>query len=209
VGDLEASLVEPLPFLRRALDVLVSATMLTILSPLLVLVAILVKATSPGPVFFIQKRAGRGGVPFDFLKFRSMYVDAEDRRAALEEANEKAGPIFKIKKDPRITPLGRFLRKTSIDELPQLLNVLRGDMTLIGPRPPRLDEVEKYAPWQRRRLDITGGLTCIWQVSGRSEVGFEDWVRMDLEYQRRRSVRFDLGLLWRTIGAVVTGRGAY
>ena len=209
VGDLEVGLIENLSIRRRVIDVLVSGFVLTLASPVLLTVALLVKLTSPGPVFFIQNRAGRGGRPFPFIKFRSMYIDAEERRAALEASNEKDGPIFKIKKDPRITPLGRFLRKSSLDEIPQFLNVFRGDMTLIGPRPPRLDEVEKYEAWQRRRLDITGGLTCIWQVSGRSEVGFDDWVRMDLEYQRKRSTRFDLGLLWRTVGAVVTGRGAY
>jgi lipopolysaccharide/colanic/teichoic acid biosynthesis glycosyltransferase len=209
VGDLEVGLIENLSVRRRLLDIFVSAFVLTLASPVLLMLGCLVKLTSPGPVFFIQHRAGRGGKPFPFIKFRSMYVDAEERRAALEASNEQTGPIFKIKKDPRITPLGRFLRKSSLDELPQFLNVLRGDMTLIGPRPPRLDEVEKYEAWQRRRLDITGGLTCIWQVSGRSEVGFDDWVRMDLEYQRKRSTRFDLGLLWRTVGAVVTGRGAY
>ena len=139
-----------------------------------------------------------------------MYVDAEERRKALETENDHTdGPIFKMRNDPRITPVGRILRRMSIDELPQLYNVLRGDMTLIGPRPPTLNEVEHYEPWQRKRLDITGGLTCIWQVSGRSEVGFEEWVRMDIEYQRKRSILFDVRLVMKTFGAVLSGRGAY
>lgn len=210
VGDLSGAFIEPLPPTKRLLDVLSSGTFLLLFSPLMVLAALLVKLTSPGPVIFKQQRAGRGGVPFTFFKFRSMYVDAEERRLALQKDNDhKEGPIFKMRNDPRITPIGRIMRRLSIDELPQLFNILRGDMTLIGPRPPTLDEAEAYEPWQRKRLDITGGLTCIWQVSGRSEVGFEEWVRMDLEYERKRSLLFDAGLLVRTVGAVVSGRGAY
>jgi lipopolysaccharide/colanic/teichoic acid biosynthesis glycosyltransferase len=209
VRDLYPYFLQELPLWRRAADVAVAATLLTLLLPLFAVVAVAVLVTSPGPIFFVQWRAGRGGRPFRFYKFRSMYVDAEQRKSELSTQNEQAGPIFKMRHDPRITPLGRWLRKASIDELPQLWNVLLGDMTLVGPRPPTLDEVAAYERWQRERLDITGGLTCIWQVSGRSEIGFEEWVRMDLEYKRKRSARFDLKLLWRTIGAVFTGRGAY
>jgi lipopolysaccharide/colanic/teichoic acid biosynthesis glycosyltransferase len=208
-SDLQPQLERPISYPRRASDVLFSASLLCTLSPLLLLVAALVKATSPGPVIFRQQRAGQGGRPFSFYKFRSMYLDAEERRVALEAQNEKEGPIFKIKQDPRITPIGRILRRTSIDELPQLFNVLRGDMTLIGPRPPRMDEIEHYEPWQRQRLELKGGLTCIWQVSGRSEIQFVDWVRMDLQYARRRSTWFDISLLARTVYAVLSGRGAY
>ncbi|MEE8469672.1 MAG: sugar transferase, partial [Planctomycetota bacterium] len=168
VGDLGELLVAPLPIGKRMVDILVSLPLLILLSPLFLLVAIAIKLTSPGPVIFRQRRAGLSGRPFDFYKFRSMYLDAEERRKALEESNEQLGPIFKIKRDPRITPVGRMLRKMSIDELPQFWNVLRGDMTLVGPRPPTLNEVPLYTRWQSRRLQLTGGLTCIWQVSGRS-----------------------------------------
>ncbi|MEM1447836.1 MAG: sugar transferase [Planctomycetota bacterium] len=209
VGDLwEASCKHLSPW-RRAVDVLVSGAALLVLSPIFLLVAIAIKATSPGPVFFKQKRAGVGGRPFTFYKFRSMYIDAEERRKALEAENEKSGPIFKIKNDPRLTRVGRFLRRTSLDELPQFYNVLTGDMTLIGPRPPTLNEIVRYEPWQRDRLAIPGGLTCIWQVSGRSDVGFEDWVRMDLRYMTGRTPLLDASLMTRTVRAVVSGRGAY
>lgn len=209
VKDLAPLFEESLPLTRRVLDVAVSGTAILLLSPLLLVTAMAVKATSPGPVIFAQWRAGRGGRPFRFYKFRSMYRDAEERKGDLRLVNEKDGPIFKIKNDPRITPVGRIIRKLSIDELPQLFNVLKGDMTLVGPRPPVLDEVDGYASWQRQRLDITGGLTCIWQVSGRSEVSFEDWMRMDIRYKRKRSLRLDIKLLLKTIGAVFSGRGAY
>ncbi|MEZ5976017.1 MAG: sugar transferase [Planctomycetota bacterium] len=192
------------------MDILVSGSAILLLSPVYILAGLAVKLTTPGPIIFRQMRAGRGGKPFAFYKFRSMYIDAEARRAALADQNQHDnGPIFKMKNDPRITPVGKFLRKTSIDELPQLFNVLKGDMTLIGPRPPMLSEVEKYDLWQRKRLDMTGGITCIWQVSGRSEIKFDDWVRMDIQYQQKRSLWFDLKLLFKTIGAVVSGRGAY
>lgn len=207
--DLEPLFCEPLSWRRRALDVVVSGSLLAVLSPLCAIVALLVKLTSPGPVLFVQARAGQGGTPFAFYKFRSMYVDADKRKSELQGQNEKDGPIFKIKNDPRMTPVGRWLRRSSLDELPQLYNVLIGDMTLVGPRPPTLDEVEHYLPWQRRRLCLKGGLTCIWQVSGRSEVGFEDWVRMDIRYTQKRGLGMDLGLLARTAGAVASGRGAY
>ena len=186
-----------------------SGAALLVLSPIFLLVAIAIKAMSPGPVFFKQKRAGVGGRPFTFYMFRSMYIDAEERRKALEAENEKSGPIFKIKNDPRLTRVGRFLRRTSLDELPQFYNVLTGDMTLIGPRPPTLNEIVRYEPWQRDRLAIPGGLTCIWQVSGRSDVGFEDWVRMDLRYMTGRTPLLDASLMTRTVRAVVSGRGAY
>lgn len=210
VHDLAPIFVQPLPRTRRVIDILVAGSALVLMAPLCALVAILIKLDSPGPVFFVQKRAGLGGRPFNFFKFRSMYVDAEKRRKEVLALNQhKSGPIFKLKDDPRITRVGRWLRRTSLDELPQLYNVFRGDMTLIGPRPPRLDEVAKYEAWQRRRLEVTGGLTCIWQVSGRSEIGFEEWVRMDIQYQDRRSLLFDLKLLFKTVGAVLSGRGAY
>ncbi len=207
--DLSGAFLQPIGWGRRFIDILVSATSLLLLSPVLIGAALAVRFSSPGPAIYTQLRAGLGGVPFKFYKFRSMYLDADERRAKLQDRNEKSGPIFKMKNDPRITRVGRYLRKTSIDELPQLYNVLRGDMTLIGPRPPTLDEVEKYSLWQRKRLDRTGGITCIWQVSGRSEIKFEEWVRMDIEYQQKRSFWFDVKLVLKTFGAVFSGRGAY
>jgi len=194
---------------RRLLDIAVAGTALALLSPLFLVVGFLVKVTSPGPIIFKQRRAGQWGEPFWFYKFRSMKVGADRIKKELQAQNEKDGPIFKIKNDPRMTPLGRFLRRTSIDELPQLWNVLKGDMTLVGPRPPTLDEVAEYEAWQFERLSVRGGLTCLWQVSGRSEIGFEDWVRLDLRYAQRRSAGMDLNLLLRTAKAVISGRGAY
>jgi lipopolysaccharide/colanic/teichoic acid biosynthesis glycosyltransferase len=209
VRDLSTTRLQAISPLRRMIDILVAGSLCVLLSPLLLLTALAIKLTSHGPVLFVQQRAGLNGKPFPFLKFRSMYVNADAHKKDLAASNEQSGPIFKIKNDPRKTPLGRFLRKTSVDELPQLWNVLRGDMTLVGPRPPTLDAVEEYEPWQRERLSVVGGLTCIWQVSGRSEIGFEDWVRMDIQYAERRTPLLDLSLLLRTAKAVATGRGAY
>ncbi len=209
IQDLAQLLVRPIPLWKRAMDVLVSATLLILLLPLFALIAIAIKLDSTGPVIFAQQRAGRGGRPFKFYKFRSMRVTAESERAMLLAANEQDGPVFKIRNDPRITRVGRWIRKTSLDELPQLFNVLKGDMTLVGPRPPTLDELPSYENWQRRRLDVIGGITCSWQVSGRNEIGFSDWVRMDLRYARRTSLAEDLSLLARTVVAVGTMRGAY
>lgn len=198
----------PLPAWKRAMDVVGAASLLVALWPLLVAVAVAVAQSSPGPILFRQKRAGPGGRPFDFLKFRTMYVDAEARKAELLDRNEASGPVFKMADDPRITPVGRVLRRYSLDELPQLVNVLLGDMTLVGPRPPTLDEVPQYRRWQGRRLDVTGGLTCIWQVSGRCTIPFEEWMRMDARYIQRRSPRMDLAILARTLSAVISGKGA-
>jgi len=208
-ADLAPHLLEPLPVWKRTLDVVVSGSLLLLLSPFFIVIALAIKLTSRGPVIYCQDRAGLGGAPFPFYKFRSMRVGADSERAGLEAANEQDGPVFKIRNDPRMTSIGRFLRRTSLDELPQLWSVFKGDMTLVGPRPPLLDEVEKYEPWQRQRLAVKGGLTCIWQVSGRSEVGFQDWVRMDVRYTRERSMRLDLSLLRRTAVAILSRRGAY
>jgi len=195
--------------LKRCVDVIGAGVALALLSPVMLAAALAVKLSSPGPVLFRQQRAGLGGRAFTFYKFRSMCVDAEARKQALLDKNEQTGPVFKIAADPRITPIGRLLRRTSIDELPQLWNVLRGDMSLVGPRPPILAEVQSYEHWQRRRLEITGGLTCIWQVSGRSSILFNDWVRLDLRYVQQSSAWTDLRLLARTIPAVLTCRGAH
>ncbi len=201
-------LAPPIPWWKRVLDVLGASVLLVALSPVLALAAVAVRFSSPGPIIFRQQRVGLGGRVFWFYKFRSMYVDAEQRKKDLEHLNEAQGPVFKIARDPRITPVGRFLRVTSIDELPQLWNVLRGDMSLVGPRPPIPEEVRQYAPWHRRRLEVPGGLTCIWQVSGRCDIPFEDWMRMDLRYSRQQSLATDLALLWKTVGAVLSRRGA-
>ena len=159
-------------------------------------------------IIFTQERAGLGGKPFKIYKFRTMIADAEKMKEALRKHSEQDGPAFKMKNDPRVTRLGRILRKTSIDELPQLFNVLKGDMTLVGPRPLPLKEADGCQQWQRRRLDVTPGLTCIWQVRGRSTVSFADWVRMDVAYIRRRTFFQDIRILLQTIPAVLLRRGA-
>jgi lipopolysaccharide/colanic/teichoic acid biosynthesis glycosyltransferase len=197
-----------MPWWKRAVDVAGAAVGLAVLSPVLVASAVAIKLSSPGPVIFRQKRAGLGGRPFTIFKFRTMCADAEAKKKALRAISEQDGPAFKLAHDPRITKVGHFLRKTSIDELPQLLNVLKGDMSLVGPRPLPVDEQEGCERWQRRRVDVTPGLTCIWQVKGRSRVTFAEWVRMDVAYMRRRTVFHDLSILLRTIPAVLFRRGA-
>jgi exopolysaccharide biosynthesis polyprenyl glycosylphosphotransferase len=192
---------------KRLLDVLAAAAVLWVLSPLLFLVTVLVKLTSPGPAFFRQMRVGQHGRHFNILKFRTMRENAEVLQQALLDRNEQSGPVFKMRNDPRITPLGRLLRKYSIDELPQLINVLRGDMTLVGPRPPVPKEVAQYEPWQLRRLSVVPGLTCIWQVSGRNEIEFKDWMYLDLRYIDTWTLGQDLSLLLKTVPTVVAGRG--
>jgi exopolysaccharide biosynthesis polyprenyl glycosylphosphotransferase len=203
--------VEPKPLqnaIKRATDIVVSATALVLLSPLLVAVAIAVKLTSPGPVLFRQERVGLHGRAFKMLKFRSMVADAERRKAELEAFNEQSGPVFKMHSDPRVTGVGRFIRKFSIDELPQIVNVLRGDMAIVGPRPPIPSEVARYEAWQRRRLSVRPGLTCVWQVSGRNRVSFQTWMLLDLRYIDHWNLLQDLSIVWRTVPVVLTGRGA-
>jgi lipopolysaccharide/colanic/teichoic acid biosynthesis glycosyltransferase len=209
VEDLWRHLAVETPLLKRCIDVVVASIALVLLLPVLAIVAAAIRLDSPGPVIFRQKRAGRGGHPFVFYKFRSMFVDAEKRRAELQSLNEQSGPIFKIKNDPRMTRVGRLLRRWSIDELPQLWNVIKGDLSLVGPRSPTFEEFSCYERWERQRLCVTGGITCIWQVSGRSQISFRDWMRMDMRYLARRGLWLDLCLLARTVPAVVSGRGAY
>lgn len=194
---------------KRTIDVVGSLLALLLLSPLLVLTAIMVKLDTPGPVLYRQERVGRGGRRFTMYKFRSMVDGAHADRPDLDDANEVNGPAFKMRDDPRITSVGRLIRKVSIDELPQFWNVLRGDMSLVGPRPPLPEEYVSYGRAHFRRLLVTPGLTCIWQVSGRSNVDFEDWVAMDVEYITTWNLRRDLALLARTVPAVFSGRGAY
>jgi exopolysaccharide biosynthesis polyprenyl glycosylphosphotransferase len=193
---------------KRAFDVAFTAAMLVLLAPLFGVVAALIKLTSRGPVFFKQTRVGLRGRWFEMYKFRSMVADAEELKEDLLAFNELEGPVFKIRQDPRITPLGRFLRRYSIDELPQLINVLRGEMSIVGPRPPLPLEVSQYAPWQRRRFSVRPGLTCFWQVEGRNEIGFEEWTYLDLKYVDHWSLAQDLGLVLKTVPAVLSGHGA-
>jgi exopolysaccharide biosynthesis polyprenyl glycosylphosphotransferase len=195
--------------LKRALDIAASAALLWVLCPFLLAIVALVKLTSNGTVFFRQIRVGLHGKEFHMLKFRSMVANAENLRANLDKLNEQSGPVFKIKRDPRVTPLGRVLRKYSLDELPQLVNVLRGDMALVGPRPPVPQEVAQYEPWQWRRLSVPPGLTCLWQVSGRNDIGFQEWMYLDLQYIDHQNLGQDLNLLLRTVPAVMSGRGSH
>jgi lipopolysaccharide/colanic/teichoic acid biosynthesis glycosyltransferase len=194
---------------KRVLDLAGAAIGALLLAPVLLATSLSIKLNTPGPVLYRSRRVGEGGRVFSFLKFRSMVCNAEMLREELLHLNEVDGPVFKISRDPRITRVGALLRRTSLDELPQLWNVLRGDMSLVGPRPPIPEEVCQYQAWQFRRLSVRPGLTCLWQVSGRSLVGFDEWMRMDLEYVERRSLGLDLAILLRTVPAVLSGKGAY
>jgi exopolysaccharide biosynthesis polyprenyl glycosylphosphotransferase len=195
--------------LKRCLDVTVAFTALLLLSPFLLLTALLIALTSTGPVLFVQRRVGLHKREFPIYKFRTMVVDAEQKQRDVEHLNEVSGPVFKISNDPRVTTLGRLLRKTSIDELPQLINVLKGDMSLVGPRPLPVRDYEGFSQdWQRRRFSVRPGITCLWQVSGRSSIAFDKWMELDLQYIDRWSLWLDLRILVRTIPAVLKGVGA-
>ena len=195
--------------LKRLMDLIVSFTAMIMLSFLFISVMLIIKMTSHGGIFFRQERCGLNGRRFTFYKFRTMVEDAEERLEELRKYNEMSGPAFKMTKDPRITPIGKWLRKFSLDELPQLYNVLKGDMSIVGPRPPIPSEVEKYAPWQRRRLSMKPGLTCLWQVSGRNKIcEFDDWMRLDLRYIDQWSLWLDALLFFKTIPVVVLAHGA-
>lgn len=185
-------------FSKRLLDIICSLFGLIILSPVLLIVAILIKLESKGPVIFSQKRVGLNGEEFKMYKFRSMVQNAEELKEKLVKQNEMSGPMFKMKEDPRVTKVGKFIRKTSIDELPQLINVLKGDMSLVGPRPSLPKEVEKFESWMLDRLNVKPGLTCYWQVSGRNNIDFEDWMKLDLQYVEDRNFLLDLKLIFKT-----------
>ena len=200
---------ELLLFFKRTGDVIVATFSLVLLFPLLGAIAAAIRLTSPGDVLFRQTRCGLGGRRFTLYKFRSMVNNAEQLRAELHELNELDGPVFKISDDPRITPVGRILRRFSLDELPQLWNILRGDMSFVGPRPAIPDEVEKYEPWQRRRLRMRPGLTCIWVLEGRSHIDFHRWIQLDLAYIDNWSLWLDCKIFLRTIPIVISGKGAY
>jgi lipopolysaccharide/colanic/teichoic acid biosynthesis glycosyltransferase len=199
------------PMVKRFLDLALVVPALVALSPLFLFVALTIKLHDRGPVLFWQQRVGLNGRVFSFPKFRSMCVNAEAVRAALLATNEHGseGVTFKMKRDPRITPVGRLIRRTSIDELPQLWSIVRGDMSLVGPRPPLVSEVARYTMEERQRLSVTPGLTCIWQVNGRSEIPFPQQVEMDIDYIQQRSIGNDLKLIAKTVPAVIRGRGAY
>ena len=193
---------------KRAFDIVVSGTVFLLLSPVLLAVAVAIRIDSPGPVFFRQRRVGLNGRLFDIRKFRSMYVDAEARLESLKAHNEMSGPVFKMRNDPRVTRMGRFIRKVSLDEFPQFWNVLRGEMSIVGPRPPIPAEVRQYKRWQRRRLAMKPGLTCLWQISGRNELDFNRWMELDLEYIDKWSLWNDIQICLKTIPAVLGAKGA-
>ena len=194
---------------KRVFDLTLTILAIPVLVPLFALVAAAIRLDSPGPVFFVQQRVGLRKREFPMFKFRSMYVDAEERLKEIEHLNEADGPIFKIKDDPRTTRVGRFIRKTSIDELPQLINVLRGEMSLVGPRPMSLRDVDRFDRGiQRKRFSVQPGLTCLWQISGRSDLPFEKWLELDLEYITNWNFWLDVQILFKTISAVLKSRGA-
>ena len=185
-------------FLKRLIDICVSLIGIILLIPLFLIVGILIKIESKGPIIFSQKRVGLNGKEFKMYKFRSMVVNAEELKEKLVNQNEMSGPMFKIKEDPRITKIGKFIRKTSIDELPQLFNVLIGNMSLVGPRPSLPNEVKQFEDWMNKRLEVKPGITCFWQVMGRNNIGFEDWMRLDVKYVNERNLWLDIKLIFKT-----------
>ena len=195
--------------LKRLVDVLGAFTGLLMLSPVIIIVSLIVKFTSKGPVFFSQKRVGKNGIEFDMYKFRSMVVNAEELKEKLASQNEMSGPMFKMKDDPRITKVGKFIRKTSIDEIPQLWNVLRGDMSLVGPRPSLPKEVAQFDSWMHKRLEVKPGLTCYWQVSGRNNIDFEDWMKLDIRYVNERNFWIDIKLIFKTVFVLFGDKNAH
>ena len=195
--------------LKRAFDRVGAALLIILSSPLLLLIAFLIKISSAGPAIFTQKRMGFRGVTFKMFKFRTMTAGAEDQRNQLQEINEMNGPVFKVRNDPRVTMIGKFLRRSSLDELPQLFNILRGEMSLVGPRPLPLTEAEKCDRWEKRRFSMLPGITCLWQINGRNLLDFPQWMKLDLQYINNWSFLLDLKILWKTIGVVLSGRGAY
>jgi exopolysaccharide biosynthesis polyprenyl glycosylphosphotransferase len=213
---MEATLLTTVPqrrgylFVKRAMDLVLSASALLLLAPLLLLLALVIKLSSPKrPVFYPWRVLGKNGKPFVGYKFRTMVPNADELKHQLLSFNEMQGPVFKMRNDPRVTTLGRFLRKFSLDELPQLYSVLKGDMSLIGPRPPSREEAESFEFWQRRKLSVKPGISCLWQVNGRSQIHkFDEWVRLDLEYIQNASLFLDLKIMLLTIPAVLSGRGA-
>lgn len=195
--------------IKRFCDILLSLIGLIVMSPLLLIVAVAIKLDSPGKVIYANSRIGKDGKGFKMYKFRSMCADADKKLEALQSLNEASGPVFKIVNDPRLTRVGKFIRKCSIDELPQLINIIIGDMSIVGPRPPLPNEVEQYTPHQKLRLSVTPGLTCYWQINGRSNTKFDKWVELDLEYIENRNLWIDFYLIFKTIPVVLGRKGAY
>ena len=196
-------------FFKRFFDIVLSGLALIVLSPVFLVTAIAIKLDSKGPAIYSQLRAGKNGKPFKMYKFRSMCVGADKKLMDLQYLNEKDKPVFKISEDPRVTRVGHAIRKKSIDELPQLINIARGEMSIVGPRPPLLSEVEQYTFLQMQRLNVKPGLTCYWQISGRSDLGFDEWVNLDLKYIKDRGLWTDFKTIVKTVPAVLFGRGAY
>lgn len=205
-SSMEFSLYE---VIKRLIDIACSFLGVILLSPLFIIIAIIIKITSKGPVFFSQKRVGKNGKEFNMYKFRSMVVNAEELKEKLAAQNEMSGPMFKMKDDPRVTKVGKFIRKTSIDELPQLWNVLKGDMSLVGPRPSLPKEVAQFEDWMYRRLEVKPGLTCYWQVSGRNNIDFEDWMKLDIKYVDERSTWIDIKLIFKTVFVLFGDKNAH
>ncbi len=195
--------------LKRSIDIAIALLLLILFLPVIPVVTLLIKLDSKGPILFRQRRVGKHGKEFDFYKYRSMVVGAESVIGILRPLSGVNGPGFKLKDDPRVTSVGRFLRRSSLDELPQLINVLKGEMSIVGPRPNLPSEVAHYLPWQKQRLGVTPGITCFWQITGRSHIGFQEWMRLDLEYIRKRSFLTDLKIILKTIPAVIARKGAY
>jgi exopolysaccharide biosynthesis polyprenyl glycosylphosphotransferase len=195
-------------FIKRAIDHIAATVFIIIFLPFWIIIPILIKIDSSGPVFFRQKRVGKNGRAFTMYKFRSMVENAENMQNDIIHLNEMDGPAFKIKEDPRQTGVGKFLRNTSIDELPQLLNVFKGDISLVGPRPPIREEVEQYRPWEKKRLSVIQGISCLWQISGRNEIKFDEWMKLDLMYVENRSLALDFIIMLKTISAVLSRKGA-
>ncbi|WP_241210956.1 sugar transferase [Halobacillus sp. BAB-2008] len=197
-------------FAKRVIDISFSLIALIVLSPFFLLISLLIKIEDPkGPVFFSQSRAGKNNKEFKMYKFRSMVSNAEELKEKLMDQNEAEGPVFKIKEDPRVTKVGKFIRRTSIDELPQLINILNGNMSLVGPRPPLPQEVAQYNSYEMQRLKVVPGLTCYWQVSGRSNLSFEEWVNLDIKYICNRNLFLDLKLILKTVKVLFGSKGAY
>jgi exopolysaccharide biosynthesis polyprenyl glycosylphosphotransferase len=195
-------------FLKRIIDILLSVISLIALSPVFVIIAIAIKLDSSGPIVYSQTRVGKNGKHFKMFKFRSMIINAEEMITELKSMNEMDGPMFKIKKDPRITMVGRFIRRTSIDELPQLINILRGEMSIVGPRPSLPSEVKEFEPWMMERFVVKPGLTCFWQVSGRNNIPFHKWMELDIKYVKERNLWLDVKLVFKTIKVVIKGDDA-
>ncbi|WP_242947999.1 sugar transferase [Clostridium baratii] len=186
-------------FFKRFIDVIGAFLGIVVLSPIILIISILIKLDSNGPILFSQDRVGKDKKVFKMYKFRSMVVNAEELKSKLKEQNEMSGPMFKMKEDPRVTKIGKFIRKTRIDELPQLINVIKGEMSLVGPRPSLPKEVEQFEPWMMERFQVKPGLTCYWQVYGRNDIDFEDWMKLDIKYVRERNIFIDLKLIFKTV----------